>query len=239
MNKISNIISSVVIGIYESEILGIVYNITFDEKTKKCKYMCILNEETDIMHVVKFKDIYSIGQDCVYIKNLKVAELQSNLDKDIEYCKNPLNLKIYDIDGNHLGTSQDIEIDDNYQIINIISSNNTTIPVNQVINIGSVIIVGKKKFAISKFKPEANIKILNNHIENKVSILSNIVSKPIEQTKIITDSRFLIGRKITKEIRTFSGEIIAKCGSIINREILSKASAFGKIIEVSRYSINT
>ena len=239
MKRLSNIISSVVISIYEAREIGIVYNISLDEKTKKCKYMCILNEENDITNVIHFRDIYSIGNDCVYIKNKEISELESNLDKDIEYCKSLLNLKVYDILGNYLGLCQDIEIDDNYQAINIITSNDKTIPVKQIINIGAVIITGSKKIPISKFKPQNNIKIHSNINTDKVAILSTVSNiTPTSNSRVVTDSNFLLGRKITKDITANNGEILAKSGSIINKEIIYKTGLYGKIIELSRYSTN-
>lgn len=240
MNKLSNIISSVVISLYEAKEIGIVYDITLDEKTKKCKYMCILNEDNEITNVIHFKDIYAIGNDCVYIKNQKISELQNNLDRDISLCKSPLNLKVYDIMGNFLGICQDIEIDDNYYATSIVTNNNHTISTNQIINMGNIIIVGNKKIPISKFRPDNDIKIHATTSNEKVAILNTIPSaKPLNNNnKIITDSTFLLGRKVINDIRANNGEIIAKSGSTINKEIIYKTGLYGKIIELSRYSVN-
>ncbi len=239
MNKLSNIISSVVISLYEAKEVGIVYNITLDEKTKKCKYMCILNEDSEITNVIQFKDIYTIGNDCVYIKNQKLSELENNLDRDISLCKSPLNLKVYDIIGNYLGICQDIEIDDNYCATNIITNNNYTIPTSQIINMGNIIIVGNKKIPISKFKPINDIKIHAIETSEKVAILNTANStKPKANNKVITESNFLLGRKVINDIRANNGEIIAKAGSIISKEIIYKTGLYGKIIELSRHSTN-
>lgn len=239
MNRISNIISSAVISLYEAKEVGIVYNITLDEKTKKCKYMCILNDDSDITSVIHFKDIYNIGKDCVYIKNQKILELSNNLDKEIEYCKSPLNLKIYDISGNYLGVCQDIELDNNFRALNIITNNNISIPATQIINIGSVIITGDKKISISKLKPDSDIIISSIAPTEKVAILTTTpTTKPATSSKIITDSNFLLGRKITKDILSNNGEIIAKSGSKIDKEIIYKTGLYGKIIELSRHSTN-
>ena len=63
-----------------------------------------------------------------------------------------------------------------------------------------------------------------NNIENK------------QQSRIITDYRFLINRKITKDILALNGEMIAKQNSKVTKEIINKASLYGKLMEIARYS---
>ena len=75
MNKISEIISTPVISLYEGEYIGIIYNIIFDYKQKKCNYACVLDEKTNIPQIIKFKDIYKIGSQCVFIKNKSYLNL--------------------------------------------------------------------------------------------------------------------------------------------------------------------
>ena len=54
--------------------------------------------------------------------------------------------------------------------------------------------------------------------------------------KIITDYRFLINRTITHDILALNGELIAKQNSKVTKEIINKASLYGKLMEVARYS---
>lgn len=244
MKKISEIISSNVISLYEGEELGYAYNIAFDYKTKKCKYLYILNEEENLINIAKFCDIYKIGIDCIYIKNSSLIELENNNECDLTRCKSPLNLKIYDACGKYLGVCHDIEIDDNNSIISLILNEEKKIEADKIINIGSVIIVGDKKISLSKFKPDKLIKIAKTPREEKVAILDKEV-EPIPkakdstpQNKIITDSRFLMGRKIIQDVIAFNGEMIARCGTTINKDILNKASLYGKLIEIARFSTN-
>ena len=48
MYKISEIISLPVITLYESEFQGTAYNIIFDCKTQKCKFLSIINDEDEL-----------------------------------------------------------------------------------------------------------------------------------------------------------------------------------------------
>ena len=54
--------------------------------------------------------------------------------------------------------------------------------------------------------------------------------------KIITDFRFLIGRILSQDIIAINGELIAKKDAIVTKEIVNKASHFGKLVEIARYS---
>ena len=69
-------------------------------------------------------------------------------------------------------------------------------------------------------------------------ILSSLIKN--EQTppsnKIITDFRFLIGRYLSQDIVAFNGELIAKKDAVITKDIVNKASSYGKLVEIARYS---
>lgn len=247
MNKISDIISTPVISLYESEFLGIIYNIMFDYRQKKCKYACILNEKENIQHLIKFSDIYKMGKECIFIKNKSQIELEQNCDKELEECSNPINLKAYNLEGEFLGTSNDILIDENFNINKIILNNGTTIESKKIFNIGnSAILINDKEINIAKFKPKQKI-ITPKDIDSKVMILSDFIEKeqkpqkaPIKENtnnnKIITDFRFLVGRILSKDIVALNGEMIAKNGAIITKDIVNKASFYGKLVEIARYS---
>ena len=239
MNKISDIISTPVISLFEGEYLGIIYNIMFDYKQKKCNYACILDENDNIPHLIKFRDIYKLGTSCIYIKNKTVLDLQSNCEKEIEENLNPLNLKVFDLDCNYLGTSHDIIIDDNYRIYQILLNNGKTINCDEIYNIGkSTIIVGKDNISIQKLKP-ASKKLKIEQTEKKVIILSDFLKKETtepQNNKIITDFRFLIGRILSQDVVAVNGELIAKKDAIVTKEIVNKASYFGKLVEIARYS---
>lgn len=254
MNRISDIISTPVISLYESEYIGIIYNILFDYRQKKCKYACILDEKENILKVIQFADIYKIGKECIFIKNLTVVGLQNNFEKELDEHYNPNNLKVYTLSGDYLGTSNDISIDDNFNMMNFILGNGIAIDIDKVINIGStVILVDEQKINISKFRPRQ--KIIKNNLEkdSKVMILSDYIDRenttPLstqsdsqqtfsnsQNTKIITDFRFLVGRILSQDVKAINGEIIAKHGSIITKDIVNRASFYGKLVEIARYS---
>ena len=236
MYKISDIISRPVISLYEGEHIGIIYNIMFDYRQKKCNFACILNENDNIPRLIKFKDIFKIGNDCIFIKNLTCLDLETNCEKEMEENTNPINLKVYNLSCEFLGTSHDIIVDDNFRISQIVLNNGKIIERNDILNIGKSTIIVGSDVSIQKFKPVVkSIKIQNS--PKKVMILSDFInSETNTQNKIITDFRFLIGRILSQDVIALNGEMIARKDSIVTKDIVNKASSYGKLVEIARYS---
>ena len=236
MYKISDIISTPVISLYEGEHIGIIYNIMFDYRQKKCNFACILNENDNIPRLIKFKDIFKIGNDCIFIKNLTCLDLETNCEKEMEENTNPINLKVYNLSCEFLGTSHDIIVDDNFRISQIVLNNGKIIERNDILNIGKSTIIVGSDVSIQKFKPVVkSIKIQNS--PKKVMILSDFInSETNTQNKIITDFRFLIGRILSQDVIALNGEMIARKDSIVTKDIVNKASFYGKLVEIARYS---
>lgn len=236
MYKISDIISTPVISLYEGEHIGIIYNIMFDYRQKKCNFACILNENDNIPRLIKFKDIFKIGNDCIFIKNLTCLDLETNCEKEMEENTNPINLKVYNLSCEFLGTSHDIIVDDNFRISQIVLNNGKIIERNDILNIGKSTIIVGSDVSIQKFKPVVkSIKIQNS--PKKVMILSDYInSETNTQNKIITDFRFLIGRILSQDVIALNGEMIARKDSIVTKDIVNKASSYGKLVEIARYS---
>ena len=235
MYKISDIISTPVISLYEGEHIGIIYNIMFDYRQKKCNFACILNENDNIPRLIKFKDIFKIGNDCIFIKNLTCLDLETNCEKEMEENTNPINLKVYNLSCEFLGTSHDIIVDDNFRISQIVLNNGKIIERNDILNIGKSTIIVGSDVSIQKFKPVVkSIKIQNS--PKKVMILSDFInSETNTQNKIITDFRFLIGRILSQDVIALNGEMIARKDSIVTKDIVNKASSYGKLVEIARY----
>ena len=236
MYKISDIISTPVISLYEGEHIGIIYNIMFDYRQKKCNFARILNENDNIPRLIKFKDIFKIGNDCIFIKNLTCLDLETNCEKEMEENTNPINLKVYNLSCEFLGTSHDIIVDDNFRISQIVLNNGKIIERNDILNIGKSTIIVGSDVSIQKFKPVVkSIKIQNS--PKKVMILSDFInSETNTQNKIITDFRFLIGRILSQDVIALNGEMIARKDSIVTKDIVNKASSYGKLVEIARYS---
>lgn len=240
MYKISNIISMPIISIYESEYFGIVYNVMIDSKYKKIKYICILNENDNIPRLVSINDVYKIGNDCIFIKNKECVTLEINHENELKNYSNPINLIAYDYEGKYLGIVNDAICNSKHKIEEFII-NNKSYNINDIFNIGnSAILIYNKKIDVKKFKPKQKIQI--SPICEKVITLStpSVKATPIEEenkvNKIITDFRFLTGRKLNKDVIAINGEMIAKSGTIINKDTITKASFFGKLVEIARYS---
>ena len=237
MAKVSNIISSFVVSIYNGQTEGVVSNILFNEK-KKAKYLIISqNDETFLM--LDTKDIYAFGDGAVLIKNSQVLNMYENKILESKNCFSPINSIVVNLDGNFLGYVSDIDLDNKYSIVSISVGNDKTIKLCDVLNVTDSAILtclGIKKPKISNFKASNILPTVDNNI--KVTIQDDI--KPVETilpTRSITNYNFLLNRKVNRDIQNFNGEIIIKENQIINTKILDIARINGKIRELTKYSI--
>lgn len=242
MYKISDIISTPVISLYESEYIGIINNIMFDCKSKKIKYACILDEEENIPKTINSANFYKIGECCIFVKNKNQIELTSNCTMELENSINPINLKVYNLECQYIGTSQDIIVDDKLHIQSLILNNGKIIESKEIFNIGkNTIIIGTSNIKLKSLKPTVKKIRIKKIEEKKVLMLKDYIKKEEihnQNNKIITDFRFLIGRVIRQDIIALNGELIAKKDAVITKEIVNKASNYGKLVEIARYSIS-
>lgn len=248
MYKISEIISIPIISIYECDFQGIVYNVMFDTKLKKCKFLCVLNENEGVNKSLNISDIYQIGKDCIFIKNNSIIDLKCNNDNEFSIYTSLLNLPVYNFNGKSLGTCTDITIDKKFSIKSLHLNSGQIINIENIVNLGkTAILVSLNNVNINKFKPKQKLQTNLKPREDKVIILSELNSsnypspqkeeiKNNNNNKIITDFKFLIGRLIEKDIIAFNGELIAKKNTTISKEIVNKASMYGKLAEITRFS---
>lgn len=237
MAKVSNIISSFVVSIFDGQTEGVVSNILFNEK-KKAKYLIISqNDETFLM--LDTKDIYALGDGAVLIKNSQVMHIYESKILESKNCFSPINSIVVNLDGNFLGYVSDIELDDKYAITSISVGTDKTIKLSDVLNVTDSAIltcIGIKKPKIANFKTTSIIPPTSEDV--KVTTLSEQKqSETIVPTRSITNYNFLLNRKVNRNIQNFNGEIIIKENQIINTKVLDIARINGKIRELTKYSV--
>lgn len=235
MSKVSNIISSYVVSVYNGQIEGIINNILFNNK-KQAKYLVISQNDEQFL-VLETKDIYKTGEGAVIIKNSDVLSIMESSELKMKECFSPINSIVVSIDGNYIGHVSDIELDNKYNIKNFIVDGQV-FELNKVINISeSAIIINTLdiKTSLSKFKSKTKIVIGNERITNQtVSVMSNQTILP---NRTMLNYNFLIGRKVSKDILNFNGEIIIKENQTVNSKVLDIARINGKLRELIKVSM--
>lgn len=237
MAKVSNIISSFVVSIFNGQTEGVVSNILFNEK-KKAKYL-IVSQNDEAFLMLDTKDIYALGEGAVLIKNSQVMHIYESKLLEAENCFSPINSIVVNLDGNLLGYVSDIELNERYAITSISVGNNKSIELNDVLNVTDSAIltcIGIKKPKIANFKSTSVVPTTSEDI--KVSTLENTkTNETILPTRTVTNYNFLLNRKVNRNILNFNGEIIIKENQIINTKVLDIARINGKIRELTKYSV--
>ena len=236
MLKVSNIISSYVVSVYNGQIEGVVSNILFNEK-KRAKYLIISQNDEQFL-VLDTAKIYKIGDGAVIVKNSNALDLMASKELEIKNCFSPINSIVVSLNGNFLGYVSDIELDEKLNMKNFVVREGEVINLNNIINISdSAIIIStdEKKPKLGNFKEKSKIEISLNNSNEIVSILEK--PNTILPNRTVTNYNFLINRKVSKNILNFNGEVIIKENQIITSKILDIARINGKIRELTKYSL--
>lgn len=172
MLKLSEIISLPVLSIYECYCVGFVENALFDKKTKICKFLKIYNEINDQYYLLPTKNIYSISDSILCIKNITTLIMSDNFDEN-KYI-NLITCKIFFLEDMVTLKIKDCELDNKYK------------PTLLIFNYD-------KNLSNTNKKPPLEYKLLSASNEN-MTILSNL-----DITKLILcDNYYLIYSNIKK-----------------------------------------
>lgn len=237
MSKVSNIISSYVVSVYNGQIEGVVSNILFNEK-KHAKYLIISQNDEQFL-VLDTSLIYKLGDGAVIIKNSNALNLMESKELELKDCFSPINSIVVSMDGNVLGYVSDIELDEKYNIKNFVARDGQLVGLNNIVNISESVIITcneAKKPKLCNFKDKTKIKISENNNSNEIV---SIMEKPdtILPNRTVMNYNFLINRKVSNNILNFNGEVIIKENQVINSKVLDIARINGKIRELIKYSI--
>lgn len=230
MLKISQLISLPIINIYEVKIEGYIEKVVFNPNKKTAEYMVIYDENNDSYKLVKFQDVYKFGDGAVLIRNNTKITLYENNELEQSSLVSPINAQCYALDGNNMGKITDISITYGGAIQEIYASNNYLSA--QIIGITNdlILVSPNKKVSIKNFRHlPKKIKPITTLNEPIVTILENISSPQIQPNNY----NFLLNRKILKDIKNSSGEVIAHKDSYVNLNTIQKLKYYGKLKELT------
>lgn len=226
--KVSNLVSSPVISLYEAKEAGSVENIVLDAKLKKITGLIIFDEINNQKYYLNTKNIYSMSKIeenfCIYIKNMLF------LKNELPIINNPINKQAYILGEEKLGYIKDILLEDFLVKEYICSSGKSFLPEN-IFSANEIIIFSKNKIKKSNFAPKNKKILLNNQIIN----LPTVKIMPIEITsppKLMVSK--LIGKVAKENIIGYSGELIIKKGQRLTPELIKRATEHGVLAELFR-----
>lgn len=248
MYKLSEILSSPIISLFNGKIEGTIKTAIFNKKLQKIKYLVIFNEsEQNDEYIIATSNIYSIGKDALVVKNSSCLEPLANFEPKTNF-NNPINLYTYTILGNKLGKVADVLFDEAFNVKEIVLSNNEIIPISSLASISNnaVIVQDKtKKVNVAKFCEQKRPRLIKS---NEVVTILRTDNVPILETtpqpqvatlpsKITSSVNFLLGRTITQNLYSQSKELIAKKGTPISIKTIENAKRNGKIKDLSIFSM--
>ena len=212
--KTSIIIGMEIINLYEGQVDGYVKNLIFSKDYKKVKALIVYSDKYEKQYMLEISKIYKLN-DVVFIKNSSVFSEINNIED-----KSPINLPAYLSDGKSLGVITDIELDNNFNVVNFIANNNTI--QNNIAKITNQLIIFNTPDNVINISRMAPKKIVNTELNAAISpIQSNL------------NNIFLVGRKVTKDIFSFNNELLIKANSIVTERVVRIARLNGKLRELA------
>lgn len=243
--QLSEILSKPIISLYDGTNEGFVLNACFNKTLQKLKYLVISGNEdaeNEEIYLLDVGSVFDFGQDAIVIKNNGVLELCSNLD-DTYSLNNPINSVAFDTKGTRLGTVRDVTLDNALNVAYfMVDGEELDFSKLASFSNGTVIFQGENIVNVKKLRP--NFKKSNSINDTPVKILS--LPKMEEDKKytlqeatiqrLTGNTSLLLGRKLTRQIQTQNGELIAKKDARITPKIITTATHHQKLRELALYS---
>lgn len=264
--KFSDILSKNVISLYDGSNEGIIISGYFDKHLKKLVALEIAsnddfynesnstndnainntqtntnaNQSNEQILVDEFilyiKNIYSIGQDAITIKNNANLELKMTADNLIKFS--PINCQAFSTNGKLLGRIIDIEMDDKFNIVSYLFGGNTCLEANKIASHskGTIIFYDEDfKTKVDKLRPNGKAQIrTKNAIVLKADTLPKTYILPTTmpsqetataQPQMIVNDFDKDNANIDKNLTTQSNTTISENGNIEEKEESKPKSA--------------
>lgn len=243
--QLSEILSKPIISLYDGTNEGIVLNACFNKTLQKLKYLIILgneNAENEELYLLDVNNVFDFGQDAIVIKNNNTLELSSNLDNTY-LLNNPINSIAFDTKGCRLGSVRDVVLDNALNTTKFIFDS-SEIDFNRLASFseGTLVFQGENVVNIKKLRPSFKKSSATNNTPVKILSLPKMEEdkkytlQEATIQRLTGNTSLLLGRKLTRQIQTQNGELIAKKDSRITPKIITTATHHQKLRELALYS---
>lgn len=180
------------------------------------------SKDTDLLFAIPFKSI-SASKDAAILQN----EIKfSLLDLDVTSLCRLLGKKVYSADGVYKGEINDIEYGERGLVSAIFTDDGNLAP-EEIAGAKEVVMLKGKRTAKPKFvlpsKPE----------DSPATLLTETTANELIPPRIIGDYNFLLGRTLIKDLKSYSGELLARENTFVTVELVEVARRFGKLVELT------
>lgn len=244
--QLSDILSKPVISLYDGTNEGFIINACFNKNLQRLKYLIVAGQEKtdeEEIYILDVSNIYKIGKDAIVIKNNVSLELLSNYEGVIS-INNPINSIAYTTNGESLGPVKDVSLNNELNLIEYKLSG-SNIPSTRLASFSENTILFQTDIEtvnIKKYKPTFKKPIKESNQSVKILALPKVEEnkkyKLQEATiqRLTGNTSLLLGRKLTKQIQSQNGELIAKKDSRITPKTIASATNHQKLRELALYS---
>ncbi len=239
----NQIVGLPVLSIIEVAYLGNVQNLVINPVNGSVEYLMIEPEQWyQERYVISIKDVAAIGQDAVTTETKDKVVSITTVPNAIELLHKSVGVigaRVMTRNGKISGSVDEIIIDDKTGKISacrwVAEDKTGLIPVNLVITFGKEMLVVEDNFEMELLE---DISLLENYAPAIIKDDVPSLVTEVDPLKYFDDKQkqYLVGRTVTTDILTEQGDIIAEQGEKVTQEIVDRAVAADKFVELT---INT
>ena len=248
MVKLTEIIGSQVVSIFNGKNEGYIASAqTTVGNFKKIAHLKLIDEETETAKSLNVKDIYSLSSGYVLIKNASKILVSVETEKTDELSL--VNKTAINLSGQPIGIIKDVLLDEKFNINSIVCLEQE-IGISKIVSIGSsFVIVNPEEVRITsnRFKPRTPIDLKSAEEDTRtITIAKSTISDndlvvapnkyPTTPIKFTSSNSYLIGKRVSRDIVSLSGELIIRKSSIITAKAISLAKHFNKLKELVSFA---
>ena len=242
MYRVSELLSKPLITLSDAKFAGTVCNIFFDKNFRRGRYVELFSEDENApeQRYVAL-DRLRLGADAAVVSH---EGLIRSLIDDLrsEAAPNPINRAAYNLDGKNLGRVTDVILDGvavrQFEIEGKAYESDTLVSYSDKILIFND--TGKPFRPVRPRKPripEGAEQITVTATATTVELPEKLTVTAAPRTGERSDYKFLLGKKTVKHILSHEGNVIVPEGSVVTAELIDRARAAGKLVQLALNSL--
>ncbi len=236
MKRIRDIVGLSLICVKEGLEYGRIKDVLFDPANGKVKYLIIDNGQWYLgAKLLPFDKVVGIGSDVVTTESQKNVIPFAQAKDGLDLIKREVTVtgsKVYSQKGEYIGEVKEYfisETDGSILECEIIGNKKlNSLPASAIVTFGKGVIIASQDFVNQNESEDDNADELDS--DDSTDVQDKESPSELFEMK---QRRFLLGKRVTKRVLCESGQMLVDEGEIITDEILDRAKAEGKLVELT------
>ena len=233
----SSIKGKQVFAISEAKYIGEVTGAYVHMSSGKAEFLILSSAPFNIL---PYAQVFGNGE-MLTIKSTACLKNDSEIDLTKHFYFNTC-VHIYSVSGEHMGISQDIDLNAKPDERLLISENGLTIPLKKVVSGGKDVMFvnenGKREFTVRRVK-QGEKRQTPNGMVSETQTGGTVINTAISHSPALSshDYSFLLGRRVEQDIGDIARTFLIRRGTVISKKTIEDARIAGKLVDLTINSL--